>query len=158
MLPPICFSLLSNFPSAPLQEPWLQVGRSVYFLMPTSWPRVVALVFPPSEGQMYPHTISKECPVHNLLSPRSYQETHKGPSTPKLSAHFSALSFWVLLFFPIVDGKNLATSPPRASLTGGVLFPQDKWSMKPSFLIIQTHSPVNGSSAIHNASKANCAV
>lgn len=128
-------TLLSNFPSALLQEPWLQVGRSVYFLMPISWPRVVASVFPPSEGQ-YPHTTSKDRPAHNLLSQRSYQETHKGPSSLKLSAHFSALSFWVLLFSPIVGGKNLATSPPRAFLTGRVLFSSrqvEHWTQFPHY-------------------------
>lgn len=71
----------------------------MYFLMPTSWRSVVALFFPPSEGKMYPHTTSEDQPAYNLLSQRSYQETHKDPSFHKVSAYFSALDQLSGFFF-----------------------------------------------------------
>lgn len=113
-----CSSLGSSFTSASCRKPGSRQAGLCTSLCLHIGPGVVAVVFPPSEGQMCLHMTSEDWPTYNLLSQRSYQETHKSPSSYKLSFQ---PSFWVLLFSPVIGSKNSATFP-RAFLTGRILF------------------------------------
>ena len=107
-----------------LQEPWLQVGRSVYLLMPASWPIVVYLVFPPGEGQMYPHTTSKDQSItSSFLREATRKPTKVLPPTGFQPTFQPWTSFLGSSFLSCSRRQCLATYLLRASLTGGILFP-----------------------------------